>query len=44
MADVQYWDDTLTEECQSIRQLLNNASSALESAGEEEEYLTWLTI
>jgi SNARE protein len=33
MADVQYWDDTLTEECQSIRQLLNNASSALESAG-----------
>ena len=33
MADVQYWDDTLTEECQSIRQLLNNASSVMESAG-----------
>mmetsp|Transcript_4888 Transcript_4888/g.10789 ORF Transcript_4888/g.10789 Transcript_4888/m.10789 type:complete len:261 (-) Transcript_4888:100-882(-) len=25
MADVQYWDDTLTDEVQSIRQLLNTA-------------------
>lgn len=35
MADVQYWDDTLAEEVQSIRQLLNDASGIMESAGDK---------